>query len=470
MMLVLTRSLESYVKYLGQRGISITEKQIGEPFGPFEDFADCISKNSDKEDPEAYCAVIKRSAEGNPQTICKLVIFETLQALQEHAFSWYPHKERLKQISESGQGKFLLIQALHPMVTDPFHIGHGSRRFTVKELMKSAYTALGKGMNINHEVHLKPTFKHLILDGEFNELNNTLEYIVYEEDPEVLRLIREGFITKVSMQGNPRREPVKCDACGTDNCVCEKVPEGIIWGEGTNEAIAYVTTKEGANYYGLPLKAEVPGDWNTSISIAEVNTNGTASNNSLYLHLQLEKVEKEMQDKLIELAKGMNNPKLLEAIEHPEKVIKVKETLEQFKSAISSGDAVKALMILSSEIYKVSEAQHEGGCPKGFHMVGGECVPMEETIDKITEGVQKKLNDKLLTETKVREIVTEANKEVKESMKNLSGQVEESIKEVNKKLAAPAPHPTIQETNNPAMHKLTVEEKRRVITSIGIGN
>ena len=34
------------------------------PFGEYEDFAECVRKNSDKEDPEAYCAAIKRQIEG----------------------------------------------------------------------------------------------------------------------------------------------------------------------------------------------------------------------------------------------------------------------------------------------------------------------------------------------------------------------------------------------------------------------
>lgn len=35
------------------------------PFGEYEDFADCVAKNSDKEDPEAYCVAIKRQIEGD---------------------------------------------------------------------------------------------------------------------------------------------------------------------------------------------------------------------------------------------------------------------------------------------------------------------------------------------------------------------------------------------------------------------
>ena len=35
------------------------------PFGEYEDFADCVAKNSEKEDPEAYCASIQRASEGD---------------------------------------------------------------------------------------------------------------------------------------------------------------------------------------------------------------------------------------------------------------------------------------------------------------------------------------------------------------------------------------------------------------------
>lgn len=34
------------------------------PFGEFENFAECVSQNQDKEDPDAYCAVIQQAIEG----------------------------------------------------------------------------------------------------------------------------------------------------------------------------------------------------------------------------------------------------------------------------------------------------------------------------------------------------------------------------------------------------------------------
>ena len=35
------------------------------PFGEYENFEDCVAKNQDKADPEAYCATIKRQIEGD---------------------------------------------------------------------------------------------------------------------------------------------------------------------------------------------------------------------------------------------------------------------------------------------------------------------------------------------------------------------------------------------------------------------
>jgi len=41
-------------------------KRVNEmPFGEYKDFEDCVSKNQDKDDAEAYCAEIKRKIEGD---------------------------------------------------------------------------------------------------------------------------------------------------------------------------------------------------------------------------------------------------------------------------------------------------------------------------------------------------------------------------------------------------------------------
>lgn len=40
--------------------------KLGEPFADYKDFDDCVAKNQSKEDPEAYCADVKRKVEDEP--------------------------------------------------------------------------------------------------------------------------------------------------------------------------------------------------------------------------------------------------------------------------------------------------------------------------------------------------------------------------------------------------------------------
>jgi len=37
------------------------------PFAGYKDFADCLRKNQDKKNPEAYCGFIKHRVEDNPK-------------------------------------------------------------------------------------------------------------------------------------------------------------------------------------------------------------------------------------------------------------------------------------------------------------------------------------------------------------------------------------------------------------------
>ena len=44
--------------------LGLTETDLKKPFGDYKDFQDCIDKNQEKHDPEAYCATIQRQVEG----------------------------------------------------------------------------------------------------------------------------------------------------------------------------------------------------------------------------------------------------------------------------------------------------------------------------------------------------------------------------------------------------------------------
>ena len=50
------------------------EKLKGEPFAGFTNFADCVSKNQDKDNPDGYCASIMRAVEGKTLEEAKLIV------------------------------------------------------------------------------------------------------------------------------------------------------------------------------------------------------------------------------------------------------------------------------------------------------------------------------------------------------------------------------------------------------------
>ena len=59
--------------------------RLGEPFSSYKDFADCVAKNQDKKDPEAYCATIKQKTEGDGATEIKesANVYENMKAITE---------------------------------------------------------------------------------------------------------------------------------------------------------------------------------------------------------------------------------------------------------------------------------------------------------------------------------------------------------------------------------------------------
>jgi len=68
---------------------------LGEPFADYKDFADCVAKNSDKEDPEAYCASIEQKVEG--ETVKEIAgnVYETIKHVDLKGFV------RDRQLAES---------------------------------------------------------------------------------------------------------------------------------------------------------------------------------------------------------------------------------------------------------------------------------------------------------------------------------------------------------------------------------
>jgi hypothetical protein len=71
------------------------------PFAEYKDFADCVAKNSDKKDPQAYCGTIKAAAEGSG---LKPGIIEDFRAIDQ-----FDLNESEFSVEEADDGKKKLV-------------------------------------------------------------------------------------------------------------------------------------------------------------------------------------------------------------------------------------------------------------------------------------------------------------------------------------------------------------------------
>lgn len=185
--------------------------------------------------------------------------------IQADEFPWIPQDVRLKMKDHTKNGRCLLIVAAGPSITDHRVEGEKLRRMWTEDLMKKmTYTAVGKGRDINHMIPCK-TNNGFVYDAEWNESKKRMEFIVWEEDQEILQAIRDNIITSVSINtGTPRTiEKV----CYDDECFMQ--PTGTILGEANGIAFAYIVTKEGWRYNGRQIRAIPPGIKYTKIYLLE---------------------------------------------------------------------------------------------------------------------------------------------------------------------------------------------------------
>lgn len=57
----------------GQKRGMLKDFSVGRPFGGYNDFDDCLAKNQDKENPEAYCGMIQAKVEGGKKKRTDLI-------------------------------------------------------------------------------------------------------------------------------------------------------------------------------------------------------------------------------------------------------------------------------------------------------------------------------------------------------------------------------------------------------------
>lgn len=203
---------------------------------------------------------------GMSETIHRLSEAE-IPGLQKEAFEWIT-SDALKQLySPQEGGRFILVIAAGPGVTDHRSEGEKFRRLITPDLVKKmTYTGIGKALDINHEVPKKDPDSGIIFDSEFNPRTQKMEMIIWESDAEILDAIRKGIITAVSINaGKPRTTDVKCT-----ETECFLVPNGAVLGEGSGIGLTWVVTDpKGFKYNGGWIPPTRPGFGITKIYILE---------------------------------------------------------------------------------------------------------------------------------------------------------------------------------------------------------
>ena len=189
---------------------------------------------------------------------------ETVSTLRQE-FDWLSDdfiKNAYEKIVKPHGGRLLLIRASAEAITD--HRGEGEpyrRWLKPRELLGMARTGITKGSDLQHNPAWRT--EGMVLDGEFNDDLNQIQFLHYERDTEILNAIATGIIDSVSINGGPPRSvSVECDG------ECFVVPKGVILGESDGIAFTYVVTAPGGMMWkGQYIAPAKPGVKNTLIEL-----------------------------------------------------------------------------------------------------------------------------------------------------------------------------------------------------------
>jgi len=169
---------------------------------------------------------------------------------------------RAKMMAQEAQGVIYLIRASQETITDHRAEGEPYRRLlSGDELLAMARTAIGHGMDLNHNPQWRTGAT--ILDSEFDPMTRSIQMLILETDPEINQLVANGSITAVSINGgSPRTETVEpCEHnCTSGDCELCVVPRGVILGELDDIALTWVVTDpNGIMWHGQYVPFAEPG-------------------------------------------------------------------------------------------------------------------------------------------------------------------------------------------------------------------
>jgi len=189
-----------------------------------------------------------------------------------HEVKWLSEEylQKAKETAKNNNGVLYLIRAATETITDHRSEGEKYRRkLSGKELNAMARTAVGHGMDINHDAQNKTG--GLIVDSEYDGKRKEIQMLVIETDPQINQYITNGSISAVSINGgNPRTQGIEpCyDGCVSNSCELCNVPQGVILGEIDNIGMTWVVTNPaGIMWNGVHISSAEPGIKSTVIEI-----------------------------------------------------------------------------------------------------------------------------------------------------------------------------------------------------------
>jgi len=177
---------------------------------------------------------------------------------------------KAKETAKNNNGVLYLIRAATETITDHRSEGEQYRRkLAGKELNAMARTAVGHGMDINHNPEY--TTGGMIVDSEYDSIRKEIQMLVIESDPQINQYIADGSISAVSINGgNPRSQGIEpCfEGCIGEQCELCNVPQGVILGEIDNIGMTWVVTNpSGVMWRGTHIAEATPGIKSTVIQI-----------------------------------------------------------------------------------------------------------------------------------------------------------------------------------------------------------
>lgn len=212
------------------------------PFAGYKDFADCVAKNQDKDDPEAYCGSIKHQVEdayrhpdfqkiykqflthikdeGEAITrygkwVLALNLDETKPygLSRREQFQWIKRHANFELWKQDADAKYWKVEAGFPLESMNENV------YNMRELELSARTLKGQIPNLNHKYLMKPVE---IVGSEFEDgvvecvlrVPNEYHCPGCRKGKTLNETIQEGLIVNVSLEAS-------CDYTPTERGACE---------------------------------------------------------------------------------------------------------------------------------------------------------------------------------------------------------------------------------------------------------